>query len=48
MTDQQLEDKFADLADGILSAPQMRRLTRLCWQAESLPDAAAIARAAVP
>ena len=48
MTDQQLEDKFADLTDGILSAPQTRRLAGLCWQAESLPGAAAIARAAVP
>ncbi len=48
MTDQQLETKFADLAEGILPAAQIRRLMDACWQIEKLPSADAIAKAAVP
>jgi hypothetical protein len=47
MTDQQLEAKFTDLADGILSASQTRKLMDACWHVESLDNAAAIASAAV-
>jgi 2-methylcitrate dehydratase PrpD len=46
MSDAQLEAKFAGLADGILPAPQIRRLIDLCWRVESLDDAGEIARAA--
>ncbi len=47
MTDAQLEVKFADLVEGILSKPQARRLMDLCWQVEALPAAGAVARAGV-
>jgi 2-methylcitrate dehydratase PrpD len=48
MTDQQLETKFADLADGILPKAQVRRLMDACWQVEQLSAAGMIAKAAVP
>ncbi len=48
MTDKQLETKFADLADGIIPAPMIRRVMDACWSVESLPDAAEIARMSVP
>jgi 2-methylcitrate dehydratase PrpD len=48
MSDQQLEIKFADLAAGILPREQIQALMQTCWQVESLPSAAAIAKAAVP
>lgn len=48
MSDQQLETKFADLAAGILPREQIQALIETCWQVESLPGAAAIAKAAVP
>ena len=47
MSDQALEAKFSDLAEGILSAAQTRKLMDTCWNVEQLPDAAAIAKAAV-
>jgi 2-methylcitrate dehydratase PrpD len=48
MTNQQLEAKFMDLADGILPAKQTRQLMDVCWKADQLTSAAAIAKAAVP
>jgi 2-methylcitrate dehydratase PrpD len=44
MTDKQLEAKFADLADGIISAPMIRKVMDACWNVESLPNAAEIAK----
>ncbi len=46
MTDQQLEAKFLDLAKGILSDEQARKLLSLCWDVEKLESAAEIAKAA--
>ena len=48
MSDSALEAKFRDLAEGILPPSQIRRLMDACWNIEQLPDAAAVARAAVP
>jgi 2-methylcitrate dehydratase PrpD len=45
MTDQQLEAKFMDLADGILPPAKTRALMDACWQVEQLPKASAIAKA---
>ncbi len=45
MTDAQLEDKFAGLAEEILPTAQTRRLMDLCWAAWDLPDAGEIGRA---
>ena len=47
MTDQQLETKFTDLADGIIPAPMIRRVMDACWNVESLPNAAEIAKMSV-
>lgn len=47
MTDLQLEAKFTDLADGILSKEKTRQLMDACWMVEQLPAAAAIASMAV-
>src|SRR5271168_32666 len=44
MTDQQLETKFTDLAEGILPAPVIQRVMDACWNVESLPNAAEIAK----
>jgi 2-methylcitrate dehydratase PrpD len=46
MSDQQLEAKFLDLADGILPPAQAKRLIATCWNVEQLPAAAAIAQGA--
>jgi len=46
MSDQALEAKLSDLAEGILAPGQARRLMDLCWNVEKLPAAAEIARAA--
>ncbi|MGB8843105.1 MAG: MmgE/PrpD family protein, partial [Aliidongia sp.] len=46
MSDQALERKFADLADGVVPASQARRVMDLCWGLEALGDAAEIARGA--
>jgi 2-methylcitrate dehydratase PrpD len=48
MTDKQLEAKLTNLADGILSVTQTRALIDACWNVEQLPNAASIAKAAVP
>ena len=48
MTNAQLEAKFIELAAGILPDQSIRRLMDLCWTAERLDDAGAIARAAAP
>ncbi|HET9596418.1 MAG TPA: MmgE/PrpD family protein [Anaeromyxobacteraceae bacterium] len=45
MTDQALEAKFTDLADGILPKPQARQLMELCWNVEKLSNAADVVRA---
>ena len=47
MTDKQLETKFSDLADGIIAAPMIRRVMDACWNLESLPNAAEIAKMSV-
>jgi 2-methylcitrate dehydratase PrpD len=47
MTDQQLETKFTDLADGIISAAAIRRVMDACWTIETLPNAADIAKMSV-
>ncbi len=48
MTDQQLETKFTDLADGIIPAPIIRRVMDACWDVENLPNAGEIAKMSVP
>ncbi len=48
MTDQQLETKFTDLAEGILPAAQIRKLMDTCWQVEQLSSADMVAKASVP
>jgi 2-methylcitrate dehydratase PrpD len=47
MTDQQLEAKFSDLADGILPAASIRRIMDACWNVEGLSNAADIAKMSV-
>jgi 2-methylcitrate dehydratase PrpD len=47
MTDQQLETKFSDLAEGILAAPVIRRVMDACWNVEGLPSAAEITKMSV-
>jgi 2-methylcitrate dehydratase PrpD len=44
MTDAMLEGKFIDLAEGILPQAKTRRLMDLCWNVETLTNAAEIAR----
>jgi 2-methylcitrate dehydratase PrpD len=46
MTVRQLEAKFTDLADDILTPDRTRRLMDLCWRVESVRDVGEIARAA--
>jgi 2-methylcitrate dehydratase PrpD len=48
MSDADLEAKCRGLTDGIISTSQTDELIRLCWSIAALPDAGAIARAAVP
>lgn len=48
MSDADLEQKFRGLAEPLLSKRQIDDVIALCWKAESLPDAGAIARACVP
>lgn len=45
MSDQALEAKFADLADGVIAKDRARRLMDLCWKVETLADVSEIARA---
>src|SRR5262249_28267063 len=47
MTDKQLETKFSDLADGILTEPMIRRVMETCWTIEGLSSAAEIAKMSV-
>jgi 2-methylcitrate dehydratase PrpD len=47
MTDQQLETKFSDLAEGIIPTPAIRRVMDACWNVENLPSAAEIAKMSV-
>ncbi|WP_250453010.1 MmgE/PrpD family protein [Caballeronia sp. ATUFL_M2_KS44] len=47
MTNEQLEKKFSDLADGILPSDQTRTLIDKCWHVEQLDSAADIALAAI-
>lgn len=47
MTDKQLETKFSDLADGIIPAATIRRVMDACWNVETLPNAAEIAKMSV-
>jgi 2-methylcitrate dehydratase PrpD len=47
MTDKQLETKFADLAEGIIPAPTIQQVMDACWNVESLPSAAEIAKMSV-
>ena len=47
MSDRAREVKFADLADGILPAPVIRSAMDLCWNVETLANAADIARICV-
>jgi 2-methylcitrate dehydratase PrpD len=46
MSDQDLEAKFAGQAQGVLPAAQARRAMDLCWDIETLPNAAVLAEAA--
>ena len=46
MSDQDLARKFADLAEGVLPAAQAKHVMELCWQVESLPNVAEIAKSA--
>ncbi|MCA0012160.1 MmgE/PrpD family protein [Mesorhizobium sp. B292B1B] len=48
MTDDDLNAKFGGLAEAVLGATATARLRDLCWEIETLEDAAAIARAATP
>ncbi len=48
MSDQALEAKFADLADGVLPKARARRLMAMCWGLEGLKDAGAIGVAGAP
>jgi 2-methylcitrate dehydratase PrpD len=48
MSDADLEAKCRGLTDGIISTSQSDELIRLCWSVAALPDAVAIARAAIP
>src|SRR5438067_520748 len=47
MSDKDLETKFAGLATGVLSADRQRKLMDVCWNIEKLPQAGAIASAAI-
>ena len=48
MTDHDLETKFTDLAEGILTSEQIPKLISLCWSVEKLSNAGDLAKAAVP
>jgi 2-methylcitrate dehydratase PrpD len=47
MTDEQLETKFADLADGVIPQSAIERVIKACWSVESLASAGEIARISV-
>jgi 2-methylcitrate dehydratase PrpD len=48
LSDGDIEAKFRSLVDGVLTASQATALIELSWKVTELPDAGAIARAAVP
>lgn len=48
MSDADLEMKFRALTKDVIDATHSKRLLELCWSLTELPDAGAIARAAVP
>jgi 2-methylcitrate dehydratase PrpD len=48
MSDRDLETKVAGLCESILPPEGTRALIATCWAIRALPDAAAVARAAVP
>jgi 2-methylcitrate dehydratase PrpD len=48
MSNQDLEDKFHGLADGVLPAAQIHALLEKCWMLATLSDVAEIARMAIP
>lgn len=48
MSDADLERKFRGLVDPVLSGTRSAELLDLCWNLDSLPDAAVVARASVP
>jgi 2-methylcitrate dehydratase PrpD len=48
MSDADLEAKFRGLVDGVLAPAAIAECIRLCWNMAAQPDAAALARAAVP
>ncbi|HTH96965.1 MAG TPA: MmgE/PrpD family protein [Stellaceae bacterium] len=48
MTDKNLEVKFLDLCDGVLSADKARKLLDMAWKLESFDDVTVIAKAATP
>ncbi len=48
LSDRDLETKVRGQADSVLSASEAQELLSLSWSVASLPDAAAIAKAAVP
>jgi 2-methylcitrate dehydratase PrpD len=48
MTDHDLESKFTDLSEEILTSEQTRKLISLCWSVEKLSNAGDLAKAAVP
>jgi 2-methylcitrate dehydratase PrpD len=47
MTDAELEEKYAGLAEGVLPAAQARKVMELCRQVETLPDASVLIQEAV-
>ena len=47
MSDQDLERKFSDLAEGILPSKQTHRVMELCWRVEDLSNVADITAAGV-
>lgn len=48
MSDRDLERKFHDLAQGVLPPSRINTLIGKCWEMAQLPDAAELARLAVP
>jgi MmgE/PrpD C-terminal domain len=47
MTDNQLEGKFADLADGVIPASAIRPVMDACWNVGRLTNAGEIAKMSV-
>ncbi len=47
MTDQQLEAKFTDLTEGLLSSAKNKSLIEACWNVDKLPNVAKLAKLSV-